>query len=233
MVASSYRIIGRGIYSLLDAQRLTGVPVRRIRRWTTGYHFTSSGQLRRSAPVIANDLTATIGVPALSFADLLEVRFLNVFREYGVSWKAIRIASHRAQEILGISHPFSSRRFSTDGHTILARFVAETGDEVMLDLVKSQYELERIISLYLVGEIEFGENDEPTRWRPFPESARIVVDPTRAFGAPILDFEGIPTRVLARAVQAEGSIDVVASLFDVDPASVDDAYRYEASRAPL
>ena len=173
--------------------------------------------------MIANDLSAAIGVPALSFADLIEVRFLNAFREYGVSWKAIRIASHRAKEILGLSHPFSSRRFSTDGKTILARFVADTGDEVMIDLVRSQYELERVISSYLLGEIEFDGNDTPARWRPFPESTRIVVDPGRSFGAPILDAEGIPTLVLAKAVQAEGSVDEVAALFEVDRAGVDDA----------
>lgn len=233
MVAANFHIIGRGIYSLSDAQRLTGVPVRRIRRWATGYHFTSNGALRKSAPVIANDLTGAVGSPALSFADLLEVRFLNAFREYGVSWNAIRIASQRAKEIMGLSHPFSNRRFSTDGKTVLARFVGETGDEVLVDLVKSQYEIERIISAYLIGEIEFDEQDSPARWRPFPDSDRIVVDPSRSFGAPILDAAGIPTLVLARAVQAEGSIAVVANLFDVDVAGVDDAFRYEASRAAL
>jgi uncharacterized protein (DUF433 family) len=233
MVAPNYRIIGRGIYSLPDAHRITGVPARRIRRWATGYHFTSSGRLRHSAPVIANELSAELGVPALSFADLLEVRFLNAFREYGVKWKAIRIASERARDILGLSHPFSSQRFSTDGHTILARFVAETGDEVMLDLVRSQYEFERIIALYVMGEIEFDDHGGPRLWRPFPDSDRIVIDPTRSFGAPIIDDAGIPTLVLARAVQAEGSIETVAQNFDVDINAVDTAFRYEASRAAL
>lgn len=233
MVAPKYRIIGHGIYSLSDAQRLTGVPARRIRRWTAGYLITKQGVIKQSTPVIANHLSADLGIPALNFADLIEVRFLNAFRELGVSMKAIRIASRRAKQILGLSHPFSSQRFSTDRHTILAQFVTETGDDVMLDLVHSQYELERLVSRYLVGEIEFNDRGQPQRWRPFPESDRIVIDPARAFGAPILDAEGIQTLVLARAVQAEGSVEGVAKMFNVDPAAVDVAYRYEVSRAEL
>ncbi len=57
-----------------------------------------------------------------------------------------------------------------------------------------------------------------------------MIDPQRAFGAPIVDSEGVPTRVLARAVQAEESIDVVAELFRVDPISVAEAVKYERSR---
>jgi uncharacterized protein (DUF433 family) len=230
MVAPNYRIIGRGIYSLSDAERLTGVPTKRIRRWTTGYDFSRKGVMRHSTPVIANDLSAEIGVPALNFVDLLEVRFLNAFREYGVSMKAIRIASLRARDLLGLTHPFSSQKFSTDRHTVLAEFVTETGDEVLLDLVRTQYELDRLVARFLVGEVEFDETGTPARWRPFPSSRRIVIDPQRAFGAPILDEAGIPTLVLARAVEVEESIDVVAKLFNVDPAAVEDAHRYEASR---
>ncbi|MGH7720939.1 MAG: DUF433 domain-containing protein, partial [Gemmatimonadaceae bacterium] len=164
-------------------------------------------------------------------ADLLEVRFLNAFREYGVSWKAIRIASQRARELLGLKHPFSSRRFSTDGRTILAQFVTETGDEVMLDLVRTQYELEQIISRYLFGQIEFDDHDAPSRWWPVEGSRRIVIDPQRSFGSPVVNSEGVPTRVLARAVQVEDSFEVVASLFRVDPISVAEATEYELSRS--
>jgi uncharacterized protein (DUF433 family)/DNA-binding transcriptional MerR regulator len=225
----SFRLIGRGLYSLREAHRLTGVPTRRIRRWTSGYRYGYEGRFRFSPPIVATDVPKDVGSPAIDFADLLEVRFLNVFREHGVSWKAIRIASQRARDFLGVRHPFSSRRFSTDGQTILAEFVTETGDEVLIDLVRNQYELRRIISQYLFGEIDFNE-DEPTRWWPVPNSRRIVIDPQRAFGAPIVDIEGVPTRILARAVVTEDSIELVASLYEVDPISVAEALEYELSR---
>ena len=97
-----------------------------------------------------------------------------------------------------------SRRFATDGHTILAELVTKTGDEMLLDLARDQYEFQRIIKAYLFGQIEFDERDLPARWWPVDGSRRIVIDPQRAFGAPILSLEGIPTRILATAVAADG-----------------------------
>ena len=230
METPHYRFIGRGLYSLGEAHRLTGVPKRSIRRWISGYQFPYIGSIRHSAPVVVSDLPGEIGLPALDFADLIEVRFLHAFRAHGVSWKAIRIASDRARELLGLNHPFSSRKFSTDGHTILAQFVTETGDEVLLDLVRSQYEFKRIISSYLFGEIDFDEADAPKRWFPVAGSRRIVIDPQRALGAPIVSRGGVPTRILAKAVEVEKSVQVVSSLFEIDAASVEEAYRYELSR---
>jgi uncharacterized protein (DUF433 family) len=226
-----FRFIGRGVYSVREACRLTGVPQRRIRRWTTGYHFDALGRRKFSPPVVRTDMPNALGgVAALDFADLIEVRFLNAFREYGVSWKAIRIAAERARDLLGVDHPFSSRRFSTDGRTILMEFVPDTGDDYLLDLVKTQYELEKLIRRYLLGEIEFDHRDTPSRWWPVEGNRRIVIDPQRAFGAPIINAGGVPTEVLANAVRAEESVEVVAGLFAVDAESVKDAVAFEQSR---
>ena len=231
MSRNDFRLIGRGLYSLREAHRLTGVPIKRIRRWTSGYYFRYRDGRHFSPPVVETSVPGEVGGSAIDFADLLEVRFLNAFREYGVSWKAIRIVSQRARELLGVHHPFSSRRFSTDGRTILAEFVTETGDEVLLDLVRNQYEFRRIISKYMLGEIEFDDSDHATRWWPIPDSRCIVIDPQRAFGAPVVSTEGVPTRILAAAVHAEDSIELVATLYEVDPVSVAVAVEYEFSRS--
>lgn len=230
MPRKDFRLIGRGIYSMREAHRLTGVPIRRIRRWTRGYHFQSNGKRRFSPPVVATDIPTGLSPSAITFADLLEVQFLNAFRERGVSWGAIRIASQRAVELLQLRHPFSSRRFSTDGRTILAELVNEAGDQVLLDLVRNQYELRRLIDRYLHGEIDFGSEDEPVRWWPVRGSNRIVIDPRRALGAPVVNVEGVPTRVLARAAAVEESIEIVAALFDVEPESVAEAVEFERTR---
>jgi uncharacterized protein (DUF433 family) len=179
--------------------------------------------------VIAGELQSQMRFPALDFADLMELRFLNAFREHGVSWRAIRIASERAREFLGVEYPFSSWRFSTDGRTILAQFVNETGDHVLLDLVTNQYELLELIKRYLFGDIDF-DGDTPARWWPRGREGRIVIDPARGFGAPIIADEGVPTRILAQAVLAEDSIELVADLFRVDPICVAEAVEYELSR---
>lgn len=227
----TFRLIGRGVYSLREARRLTGVPLRRLRRWTLGYRFESATVRRHSPPVIESDLTGELGLPALDFADLLEVRFLNAFREYGVSMRAIRLASQAARELLGVRRPFSSRTFSTDGHVILARLASGTGDDLLLDLVNRQYELAQVVSQHLRGSVDFDDGDRPSRWWPLEGSRRVVIDPQRALGAPIIDAAGIPTRVIAQAFQAEGVADVVSALYGVDEASVVDAVRFELALA--
>ncbi len=227
----TFRLIGRGVYSLREARRLTGVPMRRLRRWTLGYEFTSTTGRRHSPPVIDSDLTGELGLPALDFADLLEVRFLNAFREYGVSMRAIRLASQAARELLGVQRPFSSRTFSTDGRVIMARLASTTDDDLLIDLVHRQYEFDQVVSQYLRGDVEFGDGDRPSRWWPLEGSRRVVIDPQRALGAPIIDVAGIPTRVIAQAFQAEGAADVVSALYGVDDAAVMDAVRYELALA--
>ncbi|HRN51914.1 MAG TPA: hypothetical protein PK788_00295 [Gemmatimonadaceae bacterium] len=162
---------------------------------------------------------------------MIEVRFLQAFLNKGVSWKTIRIASERAKEVLGARHPFSHRKFSTDGRNILAELARAEDDPVLLDLVRDQYELNRLVSQHLFGEIDFGPDDAPSVWYPLGKSQRVVVDPRRALGAPIIASVGIPTAVLAQSAEAEGSVTVVADMFGIEVADVLDAVNYETSRS--
>jgi hypothetical protein len=61
-------------------------------------------------PVIAAAAQEAIGLPALDFADLIEVRFLDAFLQHGVSWWTIRTAAERVRELLGRHHPFHLAR---------------------------------------------------------------------------------------------------------------------------
>jgi uncharacterized protein (DUF433 family) len=223
-----FKYVGRGIYSLAEAERLSGVPRRRIRRWMHGYIFTYRGEKRRSPPPVASDIDQPDTTHLVGFADLLEVRFLNAFREYGVSWKYIRIAAERAQELLGRHHPFSSQIFRTDGRTILAELARETGDKLLLDLVKDQWEFERIISPYLYEGIDYNRLQEPERWWPLGTDRQVVIDPSRAFGAPIVSREGVPTRILAGAFCTEQSVELVAKWYEVGEQAVRDAVEFES-----
>lgn len=229
-MASGFRLIGRGLYSLPEAERLTGVPRGRIRRWTAGYSYRYRGERIYSPPVVAAGIESLAGAPAIDFADLLEVRFLDAFRRHGVSMPAIRLAAERAKELLGRHHPFSTKIFKTDGRTILAEIVPGVGDKVLLDLVKNQYAFEKIVAPYLYEGIEFNKLKEPERWWPLGEQRRIVLDPDRSFGAPIC-VEGVPTQILVGSMRAEESAAVVSRLYQVSVDSVNDAVEFEARSA--
>lgn len=229
-VTTEFRFIGNGVYSLTEAERLTGIPRLRIRRWMEGRSYVAKGKARYSAPIIQSSIGREVGELALTFSDLIEIRFLDRFIEKGVSWTEIRIAAERARELLSKSHPFSSRIFKTDGRSILAEIVRPGGVPVLLNLVKNQYELHRIVSPMLYADLDFNEFAEPDRWWPMGKTRRVIVDPRRSFGAPIVVDGGVPTAVLAASAKAERSQKMTALIYDVPPRAVRDAVYYETRR---
>jgi hypothetical protein len=121
-----------------------------------GYWYTHGDKRRYSRPIVQSDIGRDAGELSLTFADLMEIRFLNAFREKGVSWPSIRIAAERVGRLIQSTHPFSTKIFKTDGRTILAE-IADTEGEKLLDLVKNQWEL-GVISRFLFAGIRFNES---------------------------------------------------------------------------
>ena len=225
MPATTFRLIGSGVYSLPEAERLTKIPRKRIRRWMEGYHFVSSGKRHYSAPVIESAIGRDTGELALTFQDLVEVRFLEAFLRKGVPWREMRIAAARAKGLMNMTHPFSSRRFKTDGRYILAE-IATDGSTALLNLSQNQLEFHAVIRPLLQG-VEFNQFDEPQRWFPMTKRKGIVIDPARSFGAPIVVDGGVPTRILAASARAERSQRLTATLYDVPLRAVRNAVYFE------
>lgn len=228
-VTTPFRLIGAGVYALPEAERMTGIPRKRIRRWLEGYHFTSSGRRHFMGPAVRSTLHRDVGELALTFSDLLEIRFLDAFLQHGLKWKDIRVAAERARDYLGRPHPFSSRLFKTDGRAILLEILRPGDDARLLNLVTDQWEFDRVVSPMLYAGIEFGDFDEPRRWWPMGRKRPVVIDPERSFGAPIVADEGVPTAILARSFVAEGTQRMVAAIYDVSIRSVRAAIAYENS----
>lgn len=222
-------LAGLGIYSVPEAARLTRVPATSIHRWVRGYKYRVSDRECESHPVWHPQIEPLDGAISIGFRDLMEIRFVDAFRDAGVSWTMLRRAAQKAADEFQTSHPFSERRFRTDGKSIFVELWEEDRSRELRDLVRDQYAFGRILSPFL-KDIEF-ENDEPRRWWPDGFKRRIVVDPTRSFGQPIVDREGVPTSVLYGAFQAENDEDMVARWFEVTLDSVRRAIEFERSLA--
>jgi len=226
--AGDSNLLGIGLYTVAEASRLTGIPRASLRRWLRGYTYAAAGERpATSAPVWQRQLPDIDGILGLGFLDLIEARFVDAFRKWSVPWRVIRLCAERARSLIGSDHPFSSQRFRTDGRTIFAETVDESGEEQLLDLARSQLAFARIIGPSLYEGIEFSERDMPVRWWPMGEQAPVVIDPTRSFGQPIVSEAGIPTSTIADAVAAEGSVARVARLYRVDLRSVRAAVKFE------
>jgi uncharacterized protein (DUF433 family) len=228
VAAIKFKLVGKGTYTVADANRLTGVPAMSIRRWTQGYRYRYVGKWRTSPPVIEPEISLD-GIPVLTFSDLIELRVLHVLRVKGVSHPAIRAASERAKELLLTSHPFSHSRFKTDGRAIILNAMSGFEDAALLDLVRDQFEFSQVVAPLLSDVLDYDDTETPRRWWPLTHDRQVVIDPLRRFGQPIVAKEGLPTRTLAKAVTVEGDSGAVAWWYEVSQEAVRDAVEYEAT----
>jgi uncharacterized protein (DUF433 family) len=171
--------------------------------------------------------------PLLGFRDLIEARVVRGLRTLGIGLPTIRRCLELASEFVNDTHPFSTRKFKTDGRNIFLeitdKFAAEDRDPALIDLRSRQRVFKTIVQPSFV-DLSF-DADVASRWWLLPHKKTIVLDPARSFGQPIVAEGGVPTARLAQSVDAEGSVDRVARLFELKPAIVRDALRFEAKKA--
>ena len=227
-LVTSNQLLGAGIYTVPEASRLTRVSAARIRRWLKGYDYQSRNERHHSNPVWTGQFEKLDDKLAVGFKDLMEIRYVHAFLERGVSWKTMREAHVAAKAKLNTDHPFCAHRFATEGRAILLKQAQASGDTCLTNITNDQREFAQIITPFL-KELEFDQG--VARWWPLGRKRLVVVDPVRNLGQPTVNRSGVPTRVLARSVKTNGSIESVARWFEVAPEEVRDAVEFEQSLA--
>ncbi len=219
-------MLGHGIFAIPEAARLLGVPGASIRRWLFGARQDTQRQ-----PVLVPDYDPIDHQYALSFLDLVQLRFVAEFRHLGIGLREIRTAAERASELLNTQHPFATKRFLTDGRHIIAQIADPDRSPSLLTLSKYQFELEALVRPLLRREIDFGDMDYAERWWPAGRDTGVVVDPTRNRGTPTLDATGVPTAVLATAADNGQAVPSIAAWYEIPQSQVEAALRFERSFA--
>lgn len=227
----SQQTFGVGIYSFADAARFIGSEARDLRRWMQGHTATRNGEKHTYGPLWKPQLAET-DIDGVGFRDLIELRFVRTFIESGVPLILIRRTIEELRERLGNEYPFTSTAFKTDGKRIFMEMLDENGDSALVDVVKRQNVMGKVIGPSLRVGIELNVDDEAMRWYPVARSKAIVFDPQRSFGHPILNESGVPTVAIAEALKAEGGdAKRVAALYEISMADVRKAVAYEAQVA--
>jgi uncharacterized protein (DUF433 family) len=210
--------VGVGLYSLGDAARLLNAPRAKVSRWAS--------PRERLLPRYFDPAERII-----TFAELMELHFIRMFREEGVSLQAIRKASQTAAQLFGSVYPFSVKRFDTDGRTIFATLIdrQRSGSQLLEDLQKGQYVFRSIVRPFF-HKLEYKGFDVARFW-PRGKRGRIVLDPARKFGKPIDAQAGVPTSVIYEAVRAGGGQTpaVVARWLGISVSAVNAAVAFERS----
>jgi uncharacterized protein (DUF433 family) len=223
--------LARGFYTVQEAAHL--IPngsTQRIYGWLKGYRRGGT------PPLVKRDYPPIGDAQELSFLDLMEVRFIEYFREHGVGIRALRLAAEEARQVFKTDKPFATGdiTFRTDGKAVIVDEIFKSAAQQVQDrrlwgLVTKQLELYEFVKASLLEGVAFNPKSQlAERWHPRPtDHPAIIVDPLIAFGQPTVEGK-TPTRALFEAWTAEGEdIDAVAYWFELSPVAVKQAVDFE------
>ena len=216
-------LLSSGIYSIPQAAKLLDVAPARLRFWVCGR------RTMHSPPIIQSEIEAIEHQIALSFVNLIEVKFINAFSKYGVSVRSIRHMAEEAKRVLNHPHPFASEMiFKTDGRKIFIETAEQTGDRKLYDLKGKNWGIYEVFMDALKKDVVYGPSGMATGWYPRRERApNIMLHPKIAFGQPALEESGVPVDALYDAYIAEDEdADSVARWFSVPAKQVLEAVNF-------
>jgi uncharacterized protein (DUF433 family) len=216
-------LVGKGIYPIPMAARLSKVSERRIRYWLKRLESENVQEKNRLWRGEHQPIDSKI---VLSFLDLQEVRVVESFLRLGVSWKVLRVAHEVARKRYKTEHPFCTRSFATDGKHVIEELKNSENEIKLEEIAKTQEVFTSVVQPFL-KDLEFSANKRLLRWWPLSKDRAIVLDPHRQFGQPIVSEAGVATEILHRAVSAGQSEREVAHWYEVDEADVRDAIDFE------
>lgn len=162
-------------------------------------------------------------VPFVGFA---EAFVLGALRQAGVPMQRIRPAVKRLNDEIGLDHALASRRVYTDGAELIFDYASSSDDEALLTVVRTgQEHLADVIRGYL-KRITYGDDGWAARLRlPAYTRAEVTVDPTEAFGQPVVVHGGARVEDLVDRFKAGDGFAEIAADFDVPSAEVEDVIR--------
>jgi uncharacterized protein (DUF433 family) len=217
-------ILGKGVYTVPEAARLTRLRPQRVREWFRGRHSDS----RIFKPVFQSDYPVFHEEYAISFLDLVELYIGGKLRDAGVSLRYLRKAYNKLREDFG-DHPFCRREIYFGGKKIFTRGMNEEESSFVIETITDQAYFDNIIMPFL-QRIDYDDvTDQAIRWHI---AKMVVIDPRHRFGKPIIEEIGIATSVLRESYYANAEdVSAVANWFGVEHGHVLAAVEFEDSLA--
>lgn len=213
-------ILGKGVYTPREAARLVGTSPQKVLRWTRG-SGADEPLWNAHYQFLDEDVTE------ISFLDLIEVRVVTALRRASISMQAIRFAMSFARDKFRIDRPLASEAFKTDGTEILMEAVENDDELVSLSKKRPGQKVFKNIIFQSLNDLEF-EGDFAARWRPHNHS-KVVIDPTRHFGDPIMDKFGVSTNLIFRESKEFNDLDYLSKIYEIPKNDLKAGIRFEQS----
>lgn len=224
--ADAAEVRNQPAYGLAEAARYVKVPAATLRSWIAGRSYPKAGGKERFRPLIR---PADQGPPPqLSFWNLVEAHVLRSLRtEHGVALRELRTAIEYAQRTLGIERLLLREDLRTHAGDV---FLEHYGKLIKLN-ASGQIAMRKLLEEHL-KRVEWDEWRFPVRLYPFVStkataSRPIAIDPSIAFGRPVLIRVGVSTSTIAERLDAGESVAELAQDYALDPAEIEQAAVYE------
>lgn len=213
-------------YLLTESARYLKLPTATLRSWIAGRPYPKADGMAQFRPLIRPSQKKP---PMLSFWNLIEAHVLRSLRtDHGVSIKAVREALKYAERSLKIDRLLLSKALRTDARKV---FLDRYGE--LIDLSASgQLAMRHLLEEHL-KRIEWDEWQFPVRLYPFLSSEEssaekpIAIDPKIAFGRPIVLRAGIFTATIAERIDAQESVEDLASDYGLSASEIEQAVLFE------
>lgn len=227
------------LYTVAEAARIVDVPPTTLATWAKGYVRRPPGRAEvTGAPVVTFMPSHRLGEPSIPFVGLAETLVLAAVRRSGVPMQRVRPALLALQRDLGLEHALASRKLYTDGAELLfdygesRRDTPEGRSVLNLVVVRSgQRVFTEVVEAYL-RRIDYAEDGYAKLIHvPAYEHAEVVVDPKRAFGAPVFERGGARVEDVLGRFWAGESLDELRDEFGVPADQLEDVVRVASRRA--
>ena len=165
----------------------------------------------------------------LSFWNLIEAHVIRALRtEHGISMKALRKAIHFAEAELGVDRLLLRPELRSDaGRLFLDRY----GELINLS-ASGQLAMRHVLEAHL-KRVSWDKSKSPFRLHPFligaasGEAMPIAIDPSIAFGRPVLISRGISTAAIVARIDGGETPDELARDYNLTTDDIEQAVLYE------
>jgi Uncharacterized conserved protein len=219
-------------YSTIEAGHYLRIPEQTIRNWCFGRSWSRGGKPVHVRAVIQ---AADAGRRMLSFVNMVELHVLDsIRRQHQVELTNVRKAVTFLKREFGTQHPLADIQMETNGKDL---FVEQLGRLINASR-EGQLAMKEVLEQSL-RRIERDPKGLAIRLFPFTRNARLVqdatidaprivsIEPTIAFGRPVIAGSRIPTVEIAERFKAGDSFELLAVEYGRPIAEIEEAIRCE------
>lgn len=223
--ATKDNVLNAPAYPMSEAARYLRVSPATLRSWFIGRPYPTTRGTSQFQPLLK---PARLEPTTLSFSNLIEAHVLRSLRtEHGVPLVAVRKALAYAERELKIDHLLLREELRTSGGAL---FLERYGELVNLS-ASGQLAVRKLFEAHL-ARVEWGKLRSAVRLYPFVfgeavDAKPILIDPTIAFGRPVVDRAFVSTRSILERIDAGESVEDVASDYELSIDAVEEAVLFE------